>query len=62
MDVIVDADRCQGHARCSLICPGVFDHDDGGFAVVRSAHVPPEYEKAVRDAADNCPEQAIGMR
>ena len=33
MRVTVDADRCEGHARCWGICPEVFDLDDEGHDV-----------------------------
>jgi ferredoxin len=57
--VSVDANQCQGHARCNLICPEVFDLDEAGFAVVIAADVPPEHEAGVKDAVLNCPEGAI---
>jgi ferredoxin len=50
---------CQGHARCHLICPEVFDLDDAGYAVLRSPDVPAEHEKAVREAVLSCPEGAV---
>ncbi len=59
MDVFVDSSVCQGHARCNLICPDVFDLDESGFSVVISQHVPPQFEAAVEDAVANCPECAI---
>ena len=59
MRVSVDADRCEGHARCWDICPEVFDLDDEGHAVVIVADVPAELEDKARDAARNCPERAI---
>ncbi|HEX5944954.1 MAG TPA: ferredoxin [Acidimicrobiales bacterium] len=59
MRVSVDADRCQGHARCWDICPEVFDLDDEGHALVTSSDVPPGLEDKVRDAVRNCPERAI---
>lgn len=61
MRVSVDADLCQGHARCWGICPEVFDLDDEGHAVVRAADVPAALEAKVRDAARNCPERAIQL-
>ncbi len=59
MEVAVDDDRCQGHARCWSICPEVFDLDDEGHAIVTKPQVPTELEEKVRNAAQNCPEQAI---
>ena len=51
MRVSVDADRCEGHARCWGICPEVFDLDEEGHAVVRLAEVPPDLEGKAQDAA-----------
>jgi ferredoxin len=55
----VDEKLCQGHARCNLICPEVFDLDEAGFASVIAEVIPPEQEAAVEDAVLNCPERAI---
>jgi len=62
VDVFVEENACQGHARCNLICPDVFDLDESGFAVVISQHVPPRFEAAVLDAVANCPERAISTK
>lgn len=61
MRVVVDADVCQGHARCWEICPDVFALDEEGHAFVRSAEVPAGLEGDVELAVANCPEQAIGL-
>lgn len=61
MRVEVDADRCEGHARCWTFCPEVFDLDDEGHAVVTQPDVPVELEGKVRDAERNCPERAISL-
>jgi ferredoxin len=59
MKVSVDADVCQGHARCWEICPDVFELDDEGHASVAVDVVPVELEPQVREAVANCPERAI---
>lgn len=59
MKVAVDPAKCQGHARCNLIAPEIFDLDEAGYAVVISPDVPAEFEAAVRNAVVNCPEGAI---
>jgi ferredoxin len=59
MNVTVDPDRCQGHARCWDICPEVFSLNDEGNAEVLLPLVPAEFEAAVEKAAANCPERAI---
>lgn len=59
MNAAVDSEKCQGHARCWEICPGVFSLDDEGLSFVSVPEVPPELEAKAREAADNCPERAI---
>jgi len=58
----LDADKCQGHARCYALSPELFDVDDYGQASVRSdGPVPAELEDRARLAAANCPEFAISI-
>ena len=59
MRVVVDPDRCQGHARCWDVCPEVFVLDEEGHASTPTALVPVELEAGVREAAALCPERAI---
>ncbi len=59
MRAAVDADRCRGHGICSSLCPEVFILTDDGYSVVQVTEVPPEHEKAVRAAINQCPERAI---
>jgi ferredoxin len=59
MKVAVDPGKCQGHARCNLIAPELFDLDEGGYAVVIDPNVATEHEAAARNAVINCPEGAI---
>jgi ferredoxin len=59
MKVTIDADTCQGHARCWEICPEVFALNDEGHGEVRVDEVPPELEPKVTEAVANCPERAI---
>jgi ferredoxin len=59
MRVTVDADQCQGHARCWEICPEVFSLDEVGHAVVAVDEVPAGLEAEVLKAVSNCPERAI---
>jgi ferredoxin len=59
MKVMVDADRCRGHAACLGLCPEVFSLSDDGYAVVFAPEVPAEFEDAVRAAVEQCPEHAI---
>jgi ferredoxin len=59
MKAAVDSELCQGHARCWVICPEVFELDEEGHSSVVVTDVPPELESKVREAVNNCPERAI---
>jgi ferredoxin len=60
MRVELDRSACQGHNRCYMLAPELFDTDDEGYAVLLVAgDVPPELEEKAQLAADNCPEYAI---
>ena len=60
MRIQFERDACQGHNRCYLLAPEIFDVDDEGYAVLRiDGDLPPELEEKGRLAADNCPEYAI---
>jgi ferredoxin len=56
----VDAEKCQGHARCYAIAPELFDIDDyGQSTAVGDGTVPPGSEELARLAIANCPEYAV---
>lgn len=60
MRIRFDRDACQGHNRCYLLAPELFDVDDEGYAVLLvEGDVPEELHDKARLAADNCPEYAI---
>lgn len=60
MRVRLDRDACQGHNRCYLLAPELFDVDDEGYAVlIGDGTVPEGLEDKARLAVDNCPEFAI---
>lgn len=60
--VSVAADRCQGHNRCCLTAPELFEADDEGTACARGdGVVSPELEKKARLAVANCPEHAVRL-
>lgn len=62
MRIVYDRDACQGHNRCYLLAPELFDVDDEGYAVLRvEGQVPADLEKKAQLAADNCPEYAITL-
>ncbi len=60
MRIDYDRDKCQGHNRCYLLAPELFDTDDEGYAILRVAgDIPAELEEKAQLCADNCPEYAI---
>jgi ferredoxin len=62
MRIEFDRDKCQGHNRCYMLAPDLFDVDDEGYAILRDAGtVPAELERQAQLAADNCPEFAVTL-
>lgn len=60
MRVHVIAEKCQGHNRCVLAAPDLFDIDDLGYAHERGdGTVPAHLEDQARLAVANCPEYAV---
>lgn len=55
----VDADLCTGAAICESICPEVFEVGDDNVAKVLVADIDASVETQVREAAAQCPTQAI---
>jgi ferredoxin len=62
MRATVDPEKCQGHARCVLSAPRIFDLDEAtGHAVVDLDELPGDLGEAARSAAEECPEGAISV-
>ena len=59
MKAKVDKDLCSSCAVCVDVCLDVFELDDNDQATVKVDPIPPEHEEACRDAADDCPSEAI---
>jgi ferredoxin len=60
--VIVDTDKCQGHARCHAICPELFELDSiDQKSRVKLPIVPAELEERTRRAVNECPEGALSI-
>ena len=58
MRAIVDEETCTGCEQCEETCPEVFEIN-GDLAKVIADPVPEDAEDACRDAADECPVEAI---
>ena len=61
MQVLADTERCQGHGRCALLAPDVFDVDDLGKVVVLQDNVEGQLEADADEAATSCPEAALRL-
>ncbi|RJQ87897.1 ferredoxin [Amycolatopsis panacis] len=61
--VRVDPGKCQGHARCLVFAPEIFDLDDEGYSFVPEEHRHREQmTEDLRLAVANCPERAIVVK
>lgn len=59
MRAFVNADACIGCALCSNNCSAVFELNDDGVAMVIADPVPVDAAEACREAAKDCPVNAI---
>lgn len=60
MKVVVDIDKCEGHGRCRLIYPAMFDVESEKVALLMD-RVPVGGEKLAKHGALSCPERAISI-
>jgi ferredoxin len=58
MKAVVDADLCTGCELCTQTCPDVFEMEDD-VAVVKGDEVPAGSEDCAKQAAEECPVEAI---
>ncbi|MGW1546849.1 ferredoxin [Streptomyces sp. NPDC002346] len=61
MKVNADVTRCQGHGRCALLAPDVFDVGDDGKVVVLLGEASDAHVADVREAVTSCPEAALEL-
>jgi len=59
--IVLDTERCQGHGRCYVLAPDLFDADEYGHCVVLTGEVPAGKEGDARTGVENCPEQALAL-
>ena len=60
MKAIVDNDTCTGCGVCAETCPEVFEEADDVAKVIANP-VPTAAEETCRQAADDCPVEAISI-
>lgn len=62
MRVHVDVSKCQGHNRCVVVAPGLFEIDEMGTASpVGDGQIPAGREADAQLAVENCPEYAVSV-
>jgi len=59
MRVSVNPELCGGCGPCVDICPEAFELNEEGLAVTKVDEVPTELEETCREAANDCPTEAI---
>lgn len=60
MKVKIDKDLCTACGLCADTCPEMFEMGED-TAIVKTENVPSEYEEKVKEAAQNCPTEAIKL-
>ena len=61
MKATVNLDECIGCGLCEETCPEVFEMSDDDKAVVKVDEVPAGLQDACKDAAEQCPVEAISI-
>ena len=61
MRISIDIDRCVGAGQCVLSAPDVFDQNDDGLVMVLATEPADSDGKAVQQAREICPSQAITL-
>ena len=61
MKAVVDNDACTGCGLCVETCPDVFEMADD-IAVVKGDAIPSGAEDSAKQAADDCPSEAIAIQ
>ena len=58
MKAVIDKELCTGCGLCVDTCPDVFEMPDT-VAIVKGSEIPSDAEESVKQAAADCPVEAI---
>jgi ferredoxin len=61
MRLIADRDACIASGNCMMISEELFDADDDGVVVLRTADVPEGEEDHAREAVKICPASVLRL-
>ncbi|HEX6030738.1 MAG TPA: ferredoxin [Tepidiformaceae bacterium] len=61
MRVHVNPDMCEGHGKCEMTAPEVFELGDDDLSRVKLDPVPEDLREKVERAVRLCPRQAISV-
>jgi ferredoxin len=61
MRAVVNEDMCEGHGKCQMSAPEVFELGDDDISRVKLDPVPENLREKVERAARLCPRQAINL-
>lgn len=59
MRLIVDPNKCKGHAQCVLAAPNVVELNEDGKSHVLHEEIDPAFAEEARTAELLCPEEAF---
>ena len=59
MKVVVNPDLCEGHGKCQMAAPEVFELRDDDLSYVLIDEIPEDLKEKVDRAIRLCPRQAI---
>jgi ferredoxin len=59
MKVIVDTEKCTGHAQCHAVGPDVYVLDEDGYNTTPEVVVAASLEQQAKGGMQACPERAI---
>jgi ferredoxin len=61
MKAHVNPDLCSGTGLCVTTCPQVFEINDNGMSTVKVDQIPTDAQQSCKQAAENCPTEAISI-